>query len=126
MRTTSHSLRLGAFAAFAISAGLVLGLELWPQPEGILAFCGLLLTAIVMLTDIGLAPAGESRILDVKVLPVVNGVTLLWYDVTERRRTEHALQRSADRLAFAADGANDALWEWNFRTQEFYFSARWR
>jgi diguanylate cyclase (GGDEF)-like protein/PAS domain S-box-containing protein len=53
-------------------------------------------------------------------------VTLLWHDVTERTRAEHALKRSEERLALAAEGANDGLWEWDLRSQEFYFSGRWR
>jgi PAS domain S-box-containing protein len=53
-------------------------------------------------------------------------VTLLWRDVTERTRAEHALKRSADRLALAAEGANDGLWEWDLRSQELYVSGRWR
>jgi diguanylate cyclase (GGDEF)-like protein/PAS domain S-box-containing protein len=78
------------------------------------------------LSHLGLPSAAGPRILQVKVLPVAGGVTLLWHDVTERRRDEHALKRSEERLALAAEGANDGLWECNLRTQEFYFSSRWR
>ena len=53
---------------------------------------------------------------EVKVLPVAGGVTLLWHDVTERTRAEQALKRSEERLALAAEGANDGLWEWDLRT----------
>ena len=58
-----------------------------------------------------------------KVLPVADGVTLLWHDVTERTRAEHELKRSEERLALAAEGANDGLWQWDLRTQEFFTSA---
>jgi diguanylate cyclase (GGDEF)-like protein/PAS domain S-box-containing protein len=67
-----------------------------------------------------------ARILQVRILPVVGGVTLLWHDVTERTHAEHALKRSAERLALAAEGANDGLWEWDLRSQEFYISGRWK
>ena len=53
-------------------------------------------------------------------------MTLLWHDVTERTRAEQELKRSGERLALAAEGANDGLWEWNLQTQEFYVSGRWR
>ena len=53
-------------------------------------------------------------------------MTLLWDDVTERTRAEPALKRSEERLALAAEGANDGLWEWDLRSQEFYCSTRWR
>lgn len=78
------------------------------------------------LAHLALPAATGSRILQVKILPVDEGATLLWHDVTERTRIEHALKRSADRLSLAAEGANDGLWEWDLRTQEFYFSSRWK
>jgi diguanylate cyclase (GGDEF)-like protein/PAS domain S-box-containing protein len=72
-------------------------------------------------------PAGnDTRIVQVKVLPVAGGVTLLWHDVTERTSAEHELRRDGERLALAAEGANDGLWQWNLQTQEFYVSGRWR
>ena len=78
------------------------------------------------LTHLGLPSAAGTRMLQVKILPVPDGATLLWHDVTERACAEHALKRSAERLALAAEGANDGLWEWDLRSQEFYFSGRWR
>jgi diguanylate cyclase (GGDEF)-like protein/PAS domain S-box-containing protein len=78
------------------------------------------------LSHVGLPSAAGALILQVKILPVAGGVTLLWNDVTERTRAEHALKRSEERLALAAEGANDGLWEWDLRTQEFYFSGQWK
>jgi diguanylate cyclase (GGDEF)-like protein/PAS domain S-box-containing protein len=78
------------------------------------------------LAHLALPSAAGARILQVKILPVVDGATLLWHDVTERTRAEHALKRSQERLALAAEGANDGLWEWDLGKQEFHFSGRWR
>ena len=78
------------------------------------------------LAHLALPAVAGGRALRVKILPVVGGVTLLWDDITERSREEHALKRSEERLALAAEGANDGLWEWDLRTQEFYSSSRWR
>ena len=78
------------------------------------------------LAHVALPAAAGSRILQVKILPVAGGATVLWHDVTEQTRTEQALRRSADRLSLAAEGANDGLWEWDLRSQEFYFSSRWK
>ena len=78
------------------------------------------------LNHLSLPAGGDTRIVQVKVVPVAGGVTLLWHDVTERARAEHELRRSGERLALAAEGANDGLWQWNLKTQEFYVSGRWR
>src|SRR5258705_553714 len=78
------------------------------------------------LTHLGLPSAAGARILQVKILPVVGGVTLLWHDVTERTRAEDALKRSEERFSLAAEGANDGMWEWDLRSQECYFSKRWK
>jgi diguanylate cyclase (GGDEF)-like protein/PAS domain S-box-containing protein len=78
------------------------------------------------LSHVGLPSAAGGRILQVKLLPVAGGVTLLWHDVTEKTRGEHALKRSEERLALAAEGANDGLWEWDLRTQELYLSGQWK
>ncbi len=78
------------------------------------------------LPHMDLPSSAGSRILHVQVVPVTGGVSLLWRDVTERTRAEVALRRSEERLALAAEGANDGLWEWDLRRQELYLSARWR
>ena len=73
-----------------------------------------------------LLAGADAPILQVKVLPVVGGVSLLWHDMTERTRAEQELKQIGDRLTLAAEGANDGLWQWDLRTQEFYVSGRWR
>ena len=78
------------------------------------------------LAHLRLASATSVRILRVSILPVVDGVTLLWHDVTQQTHGEELLKRTAERLALAAAGANDGLWEWNLRSKEFYCSDRWR
>jgi len=74
----------------------------------------------------GVLSASGARILQVTIRPGDGSTTLLWRDVTEQKRAEYAVKRSEERLALAAEGASDGLWEWDLRTQEFYVSARWR
>jgi diguanylate cyclase (GGDEF)-like protein/PAS domain S-box-containing protein len=78
------------------------------------------------LTHLSVPSASGARILEVKILPVADGATLLWYDITERIHAEQTLKRSEERLTLAAEGANDGLWEWDLRTQAFYVSGRWK
>lgn len=70
-------------------------------------------------------PAG-ARAVEITVTPFDDGATLIFQDVTERRRAERELKRQEERLALAASGANDALWEWDLATKEFYASRRWQ
>ena len=74
-----------------------------------------------------LLPVSEAvRILQVKIHPQADCIMVLWNDVTDRSRAEQALQRSEERFALMQVGANDGLWEWEIRSQEIHFSARWR
>jgi len=75
---------------------------------------------------VSLPSPGGPRILDVKVLPADGGLTLVWCDATARADAERALTRKEERLALAAEGANDGWWEWDLRSRELYVSRRWR
>ncbi|HEX6464780.1 MAG TPA: diguanylate cyclase, partial [Vicinamibacterales bacterium] len=79
-----------------------------------------------ILNHLRISAGSETRIVQVKVLPVTGGVSLLWHDVTERTQAEHEIRQRGERLALAAEGANDGLWQWNLQTREFYVSGRWR
>ena len=73
-----------------------------------------------------LTRASGTQLLQVKLLPVRDGLTLLWTDLTAQTQGDQSVKRNEERLALAAEGANDGWWEWDLRAKEFYFSARWR
>lgn len=47
-------------------------------------------------------------------------------DITERKQIEAALQESEERWQLALRGNNDGIWDWNVKTNEVFFSARWK
>jgi diguanylate cyclase (GGDEF)-like protein/PAS domain S-box-containing protein len=71
-------------------------------------------------------PCGESlRILQVRIVPVADRLTLLWHDVTDERRALEALRRQSERLELALQAANDGFWEWDLRAQQLYVTGPW-
>lgn len=55
----------------------------------------------------------------------VDRVLVTFTDVTELKQTERALHKSEERLQLILRGANDAAWDWEIRSNEFYYSPRW-
>ncbi len=51
------------------------------------------------------------------------GVTL---DLTARKQAEQALHESEQRWQLALNGNNDGIWDWNVKTNEVFFSTRWK
>nr|MBN2278725.1 PAS domain S-box protein [candidate division Zixibacteria bacterium] len=45
-------------------------------------------------------------------------------DISERRRTDQALQESEERLAMALEATSDGLWDWNIKTGKIYYAPR--
>lgn len=47
-------------------------------------------------------------------------------DVTRKKIIEEKLFHGAERYALSLRGANDGLWDWDFRTGRIHFSLRWK
>ncbi|MEO1341541.1 MAG: PAS domain-containing protein, partial [Cyanobacteria bacterium J06635_13] len=47
-------------------------------------------------------------------------------DITQRKQSELALQENEARWQLALKGANDGIWDWNVKTNEVFFSHRWK
>ena len=47
-------------------------------------------------------------------------------DITQEQRAIRALAQSEERWKFALDGAGDGVWDWDTRSGNVFFSARWK
>ena len=54
------------------------------------------------------------------------GIVCVAHDITEKCSAERALKESEERYALASRAANDGLWDWNLKTNQIYFSPRWK
>ncbi|MBD2409538.1 ATPase [Nostoc calcicola FACHB-389] len=67
-----------------------------------------------------------NRWFQVHAYPGKDGLSVYFQDITERRRTAEALQESEQRWQLALQGNNDGIWDWNLKTNEVFFSTRWK
>jgi PAS domain S-box-containing protein len=47
-------------------------------------------------------------------------------DISDRKHAETALRESEQRWQLAIRGNNDGIWDWNVKTNEVFFSPRWK
>ncbi len=52
-------------------------------------------------------------------------IICFFQDITERKETEIALQKSEERFRLAIQATKDGLWEWDIETGKEFFSPRW-
>jgi len=56
----------------------------------------------------------------------VNVFFIIVLDISERNTTLKKLDDSDNRWKFAIEGTNDGLWDMNYKTNEVYYSKRWK
>ncbi|MHC5598187.1 MAG: PAS domain-containing sensor histidine kinase [Nostoc sp.] len=64
--------------------------------------------------------------IQIHAYPAKDGLFVYVQDITERRKTSVALQESQERWQLALHGNNDGIWDWNLKTNEVFFSTRWK
>ncbi|AFZ23359.1 PAS domain S-box [Cylindrospermum stagnale PCC 7417] len=67
-----------------------------------------------------------NRYFQVHAYPSQDGLSVYFQDITERRQTAAALRESEERWQLALHGNNDGIWDWNLKTNEVFFSTRWK
>ncbi len=56
----------------------------------------------------------------------LDSLVCLAKNIAEQKKAEKILKQSERRYTLAAGTINDGLWDWNIKTGQIYFSARWK
>ncbi|MEA5625636.1 PAS domain S-box protein [Nostoc sp. UHCC 0251] len=117
------------FGTFIVACGTTHLMDVWTLWHPTYWLSGLIkaITAFVsVLTAIQLVPLIPKAL----ALPSSSQLEAVNYqlakEIAERIRTEEVLRENEQRWQLALRGNNDGIWDWNLKTNEVFFSARWK
>lgn len=68
--------------------------------------------------------------IELSIIPIKSGETEFFCsfirDISDRKKNEQALKASEELWQFALEGAGDGVWEYNFQTNEVFFSKQYK
>lgn len=67
-------------------------------------------------------PDGTGRWFELSIFPVPEGIFILSYDVTERKKIENELKNSNEWLSFVQKAAKTGFWDWDMKTEKLIWS----
>lgn len=117
------------FGAFIVACGTTHLMDVWTLWYPTYWLSGLLkaITAFVsVLTAIELMPLIPQALALPSPAQLEAANYQLAKEIAERIRTEEVLRESEQRWQLALRGNNDGIWDWNVKTNEIFFSARWK
>ncbi|MCC5647162.1 PAS domain S-box protein [Nostoc sp. CHAB 5824] len=117
------------FGAFIVACGTTHLMDVWTLWYPTYWLSGLIkaITAFVsVLTAIELVPLIPQALALPSSAQLEAANYQLAKEIAERIRTEEVLRESEQRWQLALRGNNDGIWDWNVKTNEVFFSARWK
>jgi PAS domain S-box-containing protein len=117
------------FSTFIIACGTTHLMDVWTLWYPIYWLSGLIkaITAFVsVLTALQLFPLIPQALALPSPAQLEAANSQLAKEIGERKRTEAFLRESEQRWELALRGNNDGIWDWNVKTNEVFFSTRWK
>lgn len=117
------------FSAFIIACGSTHLMNVWTLWVPTYWLSGLIkaITAFVsVLTALQMLPLIPKALALPSPAELEEANCQLAKEIAERKRTEEVLRESEQRWELALRGNNDGIWDWNVKTNEVFFSTRWK
>ncbi|WP_062295120.1 PAS domain-containing protein [Nostoc piscinale] len=117
------------FGAFIIACGTTHVMDVWTLWYPTYWLSGLIkaITALISVTTaVQLVPLIPQALALPSHAQLEAANSQLATEIAERKRTEEVLRESEERWQLALRGNNDGIWDWNIKTNQVFFSSRWK